>query len=75
MMEERLKLYVWRDVMFAYDEYTGRIASGVIFALAASLDEAKAIALSYANQWNEYALANALATEPEVHAEPFGMVV
>ena len=59
-----MKLYVWEDVL---QDYT----SGVMFALANSVEEARALVLAHTS----YVPESDLAQEPKVYDAPVGFAV
>ena len=63
-MSKKLKLYVWEDVLTDY-------TSGVMFALAPSVDEARRLVLVKC----DYAPEHDLAKEPKVIETPEGFAV
>lgn len=62
-----MKLYLWRDVLCNYRE-------GVAFALANSIEEARALIISTAegNAFTEETMIRDLAAEPEIIESSFG---
>lgn len=65
---DELKLFLWRDVL---KDYT----SGVIFALAHNIEEARQCALQSANQFVKDSVEEAIRAEPEVITASFGFVL
>lgn len=63
-MRKKLKLYVWEDVLTDY-------TSGVMFALATSVDEARNLILK---KW-DYVPRDDLAREPRCIEAPEGFAV
>lgn len=61
-----MKLYVWHGILCDY-------TCGVAFALASSVEEARALIIASApEQWRKDRLAKEIAEEPAVYDAPMG---
>lgn len=60
-----LKLYIWKDVLRDY-------TSGVIFAMAYTLAQARKVVVEDAEDWAKESVVSAMSNEPEVHESPYG---
>lgn len=67
-MTPNLRLYVWEDVLSDYTD-------GVMFALAESVEEARAIIMRDHNGWEGGAVHSGLQREPKVCETPIGFAV
>ena len=63
-----LKLYVWDDVLVDY-------SSGVMFALANNVEEAREVILDSEYSYNEGTIVKDLKQKPKVYQEPFGLAI
>lgn len=64
-----LKLYIWKDVL---EDYT----SGIIFAMAYTLAQARKVVVDNADDWARESVASAvMGDKPEVHETPYGFYI
>ena len=64
-MKRKLKLFVWEDVLTDY-------TSGIMFALAESVEEARKIILENGGK-GQYSVESELLKEPKVYEDKMGL--
>ncbi len=68
-VEKTLKLYIWKDVLCDY-------TSGIIFAMAYTLAQARKVVVDCADDWARESVAGAvIKSDPEIHESPYGFFI